>query len=96
MTDTLLGLVLERLDLLEAPVYSHREASAFPAELERLRREGVLVEGAGASEVRGPGGTYLEVRRTAGGLYGVAAGDSYVKPVPLAEDDVREYEVSLP
>jgi len=96
VTDTLLGLVLERLDLLEAPVYSHREASAFPAELERLRREGVLVEGAGASEVRGPGGTYLEVRRTAVGLYGVAAGDSYVKPVPLSEDDVREYEVSLP
>ena len=62
--------------------------------------EGILHETSKATEiprpVHLPAGDDLIVRQTAKGLFGVADEDDYFDPIPLTEDDVRQYEVSLP
>ena len=98
MTETLLGLVLARLALVEAPVILHHEAKAFPAaELKELVKAGILRETSRATEIPCPArlgaGGDLIVRDTAKGLFGVADEDDYCEPVRLTEDDVRQYEV---
>lgn len=98
MPDTLLGLVLTRLDQVEDPVLLHREAAAYPTdELEALLSVGIVKETSRASQVARPAhmpaGGDLLVRETAKGIFGVAAEDNYHQPVPLAEDDVRQYEI---
>ncbi len=98
MPDTLLGLVLTRLDQVEDPVLLHREAAAYPTEeFEALLSAGIVKETSRALQVprsahMPPGGDLL-VRETAKGLFGVAGEDDYHEPVPLAEDDVRQYEI---
>jgi hypothetical protein len=98
LADTLLGLVLTRLDQVEDPVLLHREAAAYPTEeFEALLSAGIVKETSRALQVprsahMPPGGDLL-VRETAKGLFGVAGEDDYHEPVPLAEDDVRQYEI---
>jgi len=101
LTDTLVQLVLKRIDRVEAPVLLHREIAAFPAnEGKALCAAGILRETSRATEVpRPPGlprGDDLTVRQTSRGLFGVASDDDYFDPVPLTEDDVRQYEVVVP
>ena len=43
-----------------------------------------------------PPGEHLIVRRTSRGIFGVADEDDYFDPIPLNEDDIRQYVVSLP
>ena len=98
MPDTLLGLVLTRLDQVEDPVLLHREAAAYPTEeFEALLSAGIVKETSRALQVprpaHMPAGADLLVRETAKGLFGVAGEDDYHQPVPLAEDDVRQYEI---
>ncbi|MDP9272146.1 MAG: hypothetical protein M3O93_01225 [Chloroflexota bacterium] len=98
MPDTLLGLVLTRLDQVEDPVLLHREAAAYPTEeFEALLSAGIVKETSRALQVprsaHMPAGGDLLVRETAKGLFGVATEDDYHQPVPLAEDDVRQYEI---
>lgn len=100
MTETLLGFILERLDQIENPVFLHRELERFPDEdLRALQSEGILRETSKATEIPRPahlpGGGDLIVRQSSKGLFGVADEDDYFDPVPLTEDDVRQYEVSL-
>lgn len=100
MTETLLGLVLTRLDRIEAPILRHREIEVFPTEeLKMLLADGILRETSKATEIPRPAhlppGPDLVVRQTARGLYGVAADDDYFDPIPLTEDDVRQYEVVI-
>lgn len=98
LPDTLLGLVLTRLDQVEDPVLLHREAVAYPTEeFEALLSAGILKETSRALQIprsahMPPGGDLL-VRETAKGLFGVAGEDEYHQPIPLAEDDVRQYEI---
>jgi len=99
--ESLLSLLLARLDQVEAPVLSHREALSYPAgELEALLSTGILKETARATEVpravHDPPGDYLRVRPTAKGFFGVADGEDYHPPVPLTDDDVRQYEIVVP
>jgi hypothetical protein len=101
LTESLLGFVLARLDQLERPVFLHRELERFPEEaLQALRAEGILRETSKATEIPRPAhlpaGGDLIVRKTSKGLFGVADEDDYFEPVPLTDDDVRQYEVSLP
>ncbi len=98
MPDTLLGLVLTRLDQVQDPVLLHREAAAYPTEeLEALLSAGIVKETSRALQIARPAhmpaGGDLLVRETAKGLFGVAEEDDYHQPVPLAEDDVRQYEI---
>lgn len=101
MTDTLLAHVLTCLDHLEAPVIAHADVAGFPPqELQYLLSDGILRESSRATEIPRPRhlppGGHLLVRRTARGLYGVADEDDFFAPVPLQEDDIRQYEVSIP
>jgi hypothetical protein len=98
LTETLLGFVLTRLGQVEAPVILHGEIEAFPAEeIKNLLQAGVLRETSHATEISRPArlspGDDLVVRRTAQGLFGVAEEDEYLDPVPLTEDDIRQYEL---
>lgn len=98
LPDTLLGLVLTRLDQVEDPVLLHREAAAYPTEeFEALLSAGIVKETSRALQIprspHMPAGGDLLVRETAKGLFGVAGEDDYHEPIPLAEDDVRQYEV---
>lgn len=100
MPDTLLGLVLDRLDQIETPVLAHREITSFSTgDVGQLLASGVLRETAQATEIprpaRFPSGPDLVVRRTERGLFGVAAEDDYFAPLELVEDDVRQYEISV-
>ncbi|MCL5884127.1 MAG: hypothetical protein M1377_02040 [Deltaproteobacteria bacterium] len=100
MAESLLAFVLTRLDQVVSPVFHHRELERFPPEqLKVLLSEGLLRETSKATEVPRPshlpGGGDLIVRRTAKGLFGVADEDDYLDPVPLTEDDVRQYEVQV-
>ena len=101
MANSLLAFILTRLDQIERPVFRHRELERFPPEqLKALLSEGILHETSKATEiprpVHLPAGGDLIVRQTAKGLFGVADEDDYFDPIPLTEDDVRQYEVSLP
>jgi len=100
LTETLLSFILERLDQIENPVFLHRELERFPEEdLRALRSEGILRETSKATEIPRPAhlpaGGDLIVRHSNKGLFGVADEDDYFDPVPLTDDDVRQYEVSL-
>jgi len=74
-------------------VFSHRELEGFARQdLQMLMGEGILRQTGNATET--PDG--LQVRSTSRGLFGVAADDeAYRAPVPLKEDDVRQYDVSV-
>ena len=101
MPDTLLKFVLHRLDQIECPVFLCRELVRFPEEeLNALRAEGILRETSRATEIPRmdnlPPGEDLIVKQTSKGLYGVADEDDYFDPIPLTEDDVRQFDVSLP
>lgn len=100
MAESLLGFVLTRLDQIEAPVFLHRELEKFPADqLKAVVAEGLLRETSEAEEIprpdHAPPGGNLIVRRTAKGLFGVADEDDYFDPIPLTDDDVRQYEVVI-
>ncbi len=101
MTETLLHFVLLRLDQVECPVFLHRELERFTEkELRVLRAEGILRETSRPTEIPRPKhlptGDNLVVRQTSRGMFGVADEDDYFDPIPLTEDDVRQYEISLP
>jgi hypothetical protein len=101
LTDKLLDFVLERADHVGDPVFLKRELEGFPVEdLDALLSEGILRETSRATEIPRPKhlppGGDLIVRQTSRGLYGVADEDDYFDPIPLTEDDVRQYAVSLP
>lgn len=100
MAESLLGFVLTRLDQIESPVFLHRELERFPAsDLAALVSEGLLRETSKATEIPRPGhlpaGGDLVVRQTSRGPFGVADEDDYFAPIPLTDDDVRQYQVSL-
>ena len=101
MTETLLHFILQRLDQIESPVFLHMEFEQFPEEeLRALRGEGILREISRATEIprpkNVPPGGDLIVRQTSKGIFGVADEHDYFDPIPLTEDDVRQYEISLP
>ena len=101
MTETLLHFVLQRLDQIECPFFLHRELERFPdEELRALRAKGILREPSRATEIPRPKhlppGGDLIVRQTSKGVFGVADEDDYFDPIPLTEDDIRQYDISLP
>ena len=101
MAENLLQAVLVLLDQIESPVILHSEAIAHgQGVLADLLSQGVLRKTANATEIPRPvrygPGPDLIVRQTAQGLFGVADEDLYFDPVPLTDDDVRQYEISLP
>jgi hypothetical protein len=101
LPESLLGFVLNRLDQVESPIFLHRELEKFPADdLKTLLSEGILRETSKATEIPRPAhlpvGANLVVRQTSKGLFGVADEDDYFDPIPLADDDVRQYAVSIP
>ncbi len=70
-------------------------------EQKTLERSRVLSEAPDPEEIPDPrfpsSGRMVLVRRTARGLVGVAGErDEYFTPIPLVEDDVRQYSVSVP
>ena len=98
MAESLLGFLLTRLDQIESPVFLHRELERFPAGvLAACVSDGLLRETSQATEISRPAhlpaGGDLLVRQTSKGLFGVADEDDYFKPIPLTEEDVRQYEV---
>lgn len=100
MTESLLSFFLARLDQIESPIFLHRELERFPAEdLKVLLSEGLLRETSRATEIPRPAhlpaGGDLIVRQTEKGLFGVADENDYFDPIPLVEDDVRQYEVII-
>ena len=100
MTESLLGFVFTRLDQIESPLFLHRELEKFSANgLAELVSEGLLRETSNATEISRsthlPAGGDLIVRQTSKGLFGVADEDDYFDPIPLTDNDVRRYEVSL-
>lgn len=101
MAESLLGFLLTRLDQIESPVFLHRDFERFPAsDLAACVSEGLLRETSKATEIPRPAhlpaGGDLIVRPTSRGLFGVADEDDYFVPIPLTDDDVRQYEVSIP
>lgn len=101
MPESLLGFVLTRLDQIESPLFLHRELERFPAaDLAALVSDGILRETSEATEITRPAhlpvGGDLIVRQTSKGRFGVAGEDDYFDPIPLSDDDVRQYRVSLP
>ena len=100
MRETLLQAVLSLLDQIESPVILHSEAAQYPPEqIKQLTSDGILSEAPNATEIPRPArfgpGPDLIVRKTARGIEGVANEDDYFPPVPLSDDDVRQYEVSV-
>jgi hypothetical protein len=101
LAESLLAFVLTHLDQVESPVFLQRELERFPAEeLNTLLSQSILRETSKATEIprpaRLPVGGDLIVRETSKGLFGVAGEDDYFDPIPLGDDDVRQYAVSLP
>lgn len=100
MADGLLGLVLDRLGEDDFPVIRHREVEAFLRNPASARYRRLLLDIGPAEEVPRPAGVapgdWLLVRETSAGLFGVGPADDLDAPVPLADEDVREYTVSIP
>lgn len=101
MRESLLSVVLTRLDQLASPVYLHAELARFPPkDLASLISLGILQPSLTDDEIprpaRFPGGGYIAVQRTTKGIFGCPCeGAPYFDPIPLTDDDVRQYEVSL-
>lgn len=97
MAESILQAVLRLLNLVESPVLHCADLDAEPMVAMRLVADGVLKETTAATEIPRPRrygpGEDLVVRRTSRGLFGVADGDDFCQPVPLEEDDVRQYAV---
>lgn len=100
MHESLLGLVLSRLDSIRHPVVAHSETVEFEAERNDLIAAGILRKTADAEEIsrprRFPPGGNLIVQRTSRGLFGVAEEGNFFQPLPLVPEDVLLYEVSVP
>lgn len=101
MPASLWELILRLLDSCAEPVVGAAEVGRYPAEqLAELIRVGILRETCQATEIPRPTrygpGPDLIVRATALGLFGVAEEDDYHDPMPLTEEDVRQYAVSAP
>ncbi len=101
MAESLLQAVLVLLDQIESPVILHSEGVAYgDGALAELLSQGVLRKTTNATDIPRPvrfgPGPDLIVRQTAQGLFGVADEDNFFDPVPLTDDDVRQYEISLP
>ena len=102
VSETLLGIVLRLLGRIAEPVVAPDVVADYPAEaLSELTLAGILKETSRATEIVRPRrcgpGPDLSVRVTALGLYGVADDpDEYCDPVPLCDEDVRRYAVSIP
>lgn len=98
MAERLLEFILTRLDEAQDPIVRYRELERFTtSERQRLLAAGILKQRPEATEVTGPWGTTLLVRRTSRGLLGVPKeDDEYSESVRLTEDDIREYSVSIP
>lgn len=100
MPASLLQLVLRLLNTCGEPVIAATDAANFPAnQLQQLIGTGILRETSRATEISRPvrygaGGTLI-VRETARGLFGVATEDDYHDPLPLTEEDVRQYSISV-
>jgi len=100
LPESLLGFILARLDQIESPLFLYRELEGFPAaELEALVSSGILRQTSKAVDIPRPAGLPagpdLVVRRTSQGLFGVADEGDYFDPIPLVDDDVRQYRISL-
>ena len=101
MREHLLQAVLALIDQIESAIVPPHSILHFPPDqLARLIAEKILYKGSDASEIPRPGrfppGPDLTVVRTAKGIEGVAGEGDYFSPVQLTEEDVRQYEVSLP
>jgi len=101
LSKTLLGYLLSRLDEIEVPVYSFQEMRAFPGDqVSSALESGFLRETSKATELSRPShlppGGPLIVKKTEQGIFGVAEEDDYFEPIPLTEDDVRQFEISVP
>lgn len=98
MPDSILQSVLRLLNFIESPVLHGSTLDGDTVVAARLVADGVLKETGGATEIPRPRrfgpGADLAVRRTAQGLFGVADGDDFCQPVPLEEEDLRQYAVS--
>jgi hypothetical protein len=93
--------VLALVDQIESVIVPHYSTLHFPTDqLARLISERILGRGLDASEIPRPErfgpGPDLTIVRTARGIEGVAGEGDYFQPIQLSEEDVRQYEVSLP
>lgn len=88
--------MLNRLERLESPILRHREIELYSAKERRsLLRCGALIDSSPADSVWFHGRN-LMVRETTRGWYGVDEDDAFFTPVPLADDDVKQYSVDVP
>jgi hypothetical protein len=88
------------LNNCDEPVIAASDVASYPADqLLELAGAGILRETSRATEIARPvrygPGESLIVRETARGLFGVASEDDYHDPLPLTEEDVRQYAVSV-
>lgn len=100
MPASLLHLALRLLNNCNEPVIAASDVARYPADqLLELAGAGILRETSRATEIERPvrygPGESLIVRETARGLFGVASEDEYHDPLPLTEEDVRQYAVSV-
>ena len=100
MSASLLRLVLRLLNTCDEPVIAASDVASYASDqLLELIGAGILRESSCATEIPRPlryglGGGLI-VRQTARGLFGVAAEDDYHDPLPLTEEDVRLYSISV-
>lgn len=100
MPASLLQLVLRLLNTCDEPVVAASDAANYPVnQLQELMGAGILRETSRATEISRPvrygAGGSLIVCETTRGLVGVAAEGDYHDPLPLTEEDVRQYSISL-
>ena len=100
MPESLLQTILRLLDLVESPVVLGSDLAPFPCDaVNLLIAEGVLTTTSHAEEIPRPvrfgPGVGLLVRRAERGVFGVANEEDYCEPVPLREEDIRQYAISI-
>ena len=100
MPASLLHLTLRLLNTCNEPVIATSDVANYPADqLSELIAAGILRETSRATEIARPArygpGEGLIVRETTTGLFGVAAEDDYHDPLPLTEQDVKQYSISV-
>jgi len=98
--DTLLRLLLERLDAEPAPVLSGVEVVRYPAaELDRILELRLLTEIGQLQELGpcecGADGCWQTVHRAEGKLWAVCPNAS-LPPRPITEDEVRQFRIEVP